>query len=104
MLTDIIGALRRDPEFAERVTHWEVIPARPGRYVDIPAGVDPRITTALEARGIKRIYSHQAAAWEKVRAGQSVVIVSPDPITERDLPYESPTLTSSCGREIREHF
>jgi DEAD/DEAH box helicase domain-containing protein len=77
MLTDIIGSLRRDPEFSERVTHWEVVPARDGTYADIPSGVDPRIRAALISRGIERIYSHQLAAWNEVRAGRSVVLVSP---------------------------
>jgi DEAD/DEAH box helicase domain-containing protein len=93
MLTDIIGSLRRDPEFSERVTHWEVIPAREGTYAEIPPGVDPRIRSALNARGIERIYSHQLATWNEVRAGRSVVLVSPT-ASGKTLAYNLPVLQS----------
>ena len=63
MLTDVIGSLRKDPEFSERVTHWEVVPARAGSYAELPPEVDGRIRQALQARGIGRIYSHQLATW-----------------------------------------
>ena len=76
-LADIIGSLRKDPEFSDRVTHWEVVPAREGKYADIPSGVDARIRSALALRGIGRIYSHQLSTWNEVRAGRSVVLVSP---------------------------
>ncbi|MGO9310807.1 MAG: DEAD/DEAH box helicase [Spirochaetia bacterium] len=91
MLADFLGSLRRDPEFSDRVTHWEVVPARDGTYVDIPPAVDARIRTALAARGIERIYSHQLSTWEEVRAGRSVVLVSPT-ASGKTLAYNLPVL------------
>ncbi|MGA2480222.1 MAG: DEAD/DEAH box helicase [Spirochaetia bacterium] len=91
MLTDIIETLRRDPEFSERVTHWEVVPARDGIYADIPGEVDPRIRSALKTRGIGRIYSHQLATWNAVRTGGSVVLVSPT-ASGKTLAYNLPVL------------
>ena len=91
MLTDVIGQLRADPEFRERVTHWEVVPAREGTYADIPPEVDPRIRAALQSRGITRIYSHQLATWNEVRAGRSVVLVSPT-ASGKTLAYNLPVL------------
>jgi DEAD/DEAH box helicase domain-containing protein len=91
MLTDIIETLRGDPEFSERVTHWEVMPAREGTYADIPAEVDSRIRSALQARGISRIYSHQLATWNAARAGESVVLVSPT-ASGKTLAYNLPVL------------
>ncbi len=93
MLADIIGSLKRDREFMDRVTHWEVVPAQPGTYVDIPSSVDPRIRAALASRGITRIYSHQAETWEAVRQGKSVVIVSPT-ASGKTLAYNLPVLQS----------
>src|SRR5271157_101144 len=93
MLTDVLESLRRDPEFSERVTHWEVVPARDGTYVDIPPAVDPRIRSALKGRGIDRIYSHQLATWNEVRAGRSVVLVSPT-ASGKTLAYNLPVLHS----------
>ncbi|HVO38258.1 MAG TPA: DEAD/DEAH box helicase [Spirochaetia bacterium] len=91
MLTDVIRQLRADPEFRERVTHWEVVPAREGTYAEIPGDVDDRIRTALRSRGITRIYSHQLATWKEVRAGRNVVLVSPT-ASGKTLAYNLPVL------------
>ena len=91
MIVDVIRGLREDPEFADRVTHWETIPARDGKFADFPAGVDARIRAALEARGINRIYSHQLATWEAVRRGRSVVLVSPT-ASGKTLAFNLPVL------------
>ena len=93
MLTDVIAQLRADREFTDRVTHWEVMPARDGKYRDIPAGVDERIRSALGSRGITRIYSHQLATWDHVRSGRSVVLVSPT-ASGKTLAYNLPVLQS----------
>ena len=91
MLTDVIGSLRADPEFSDRVTHWHVVPAREGKYADIPGSVDERIRSALQARGIRRLYSHQLSAWNEIRAGKSVVLVSPT-ASGKTLAYNLPVL------------
>jgi len=91
MINDIIGSLRADPEFRERVTHWEVMPARSGVAVDFPSGVDPRIVAALKAHGITHLYSHQAATWDAVRAAGNVVLVSPT-ASGKTLAYNLPVL------------
>jgi DEAD/DEAH box helicase domain-containing protein len=91
MLTEVIAQLRADREFTDRVTHWEVVPAREGQYADIPAGVDARIRSALLSRGIDRIYSHQLATWDLVRSGKSVVLVSPT-ASGKTLAYNLPVL------------
>ena len=91
MLHEVLRGLRDDPAFMGCVTHWEVVPARAGRYADLPAGVDPRIRDALRGRGIERIYSHQLAAFNAVRAGRNAVIVSPT-ASGKTLAYNLPVL------------
>jgi DEAD/DEAH box helicase domain-containing protein len=91
MIADIIRSLREDRDFADRVTHWETIPAREGRFAEFPASLDGRIRSALEARGIKKIYSHQLTTWEAVRKGRSVVIVSPT-ASGKTLAFNMPVL------------
>ena len=90
-LADIIVSLRKDPEFSQRVTHWEQLPARDGKYVEFPPDVDERIKAALASRGITRIYSHQLATWKEARAGRSVVLVSPT-ASGKTLAYNLPVL------------
>ena len=43
----------------------------------MPAWLDPRIVAGLAARGIDRLYTHQAEALEAVHAGEDVVVVTP---------------------------
>ncbi len=93
MIADIIRGLREDRDFADRVTHWETIPAREGCFAEFPAGLDGRIRAALEARGITKIYSHQLTTWEAVRGGRSVVLVSPT-ASGKTLAFNMPVLQS----------
>ncbi len=91
MLGNVIESLRSDPAFIQRVTHWEVIPPREGKYEEIPPEVDARITAALAGRGINRLYSHQLKTYRSVRGGRSVVLVSPT-ASGKTLAYNLPVL------------
>lgn len=91
MLEQAIRELRRDRRFMDAVAHWEVIPARPARTTDFPQGLDARIRQALHARGVQRLYAHQEAAYRAVRAGASVVVVTPT-ASGKTLAYNLPVL------------
>src|SRR5256886_5446350 len=81
-----------DPQaFPGDVTLDHTLPARPARYLPLPAGVRPELATALAARGIERLYAHQAEAWEHVRAGRHVVVVTPT-ASGKTLCYNLPVL------------
>mgnify|MGYP006208206801 CR=1 FL=1 len=43
----------------------------------MPAGVDARLGAVLAQRGIAQLYSHQAEAYERIAAGENIVIVTP---------------------------
>jgi len=62
--------------FTRQVAHVEVLPERPPQYAELPGGLHPAVQGALEAHGIRRLYTHQAEAIAHVRAGRSVVIVT----------------------------
>jgi DEAD/DEAH box helicase domain-containing protein len=70
-------ANRLRADYAARITGELVVPARAGQYAPLPSDLDPRLATALRGRGIERLYTHQAAAWEAVQAGRHTVIVTP---------------------------
>ncbi|MBL8299810.1 MAG: DEAD/DEAH box helicase [Rhodanobacteraceae bacterium] len=63
--------------YADRITGRFTLPARAGCYAELPDDLTPALRTALQARGITRLYSHQAQAWESVRRGQHTVVVTP---------------------------
>ncbi|HEX4169860.1 MAG TPA: DEAD/DEAH box helicase [Bryobacteraceae bacterium] len=52
-------------------------PARAARYSPFPVRLDPKLQTALQLRGIEKLYLHQAAAVEHSLDGQNVAVVTP---------------------------
>ncbi len=55
----------------------ETQPSSSGLYADIPPSLPPGIARALRARGVERLYDHQARALSFVTAGKHVVIATP---------------------------
>src|SRR5215212_107741 len=96
-LTEVVlDRLLDAPSLAGGVTHHEVIPAREPVFSEFPDWLDPRIRTGLAARGIDRLYSHQAHAIEAVRAGNDVVVVTPT-ASGKTLCYALPVLQALAG-------
>jgi len=91
MIEEVIQSLRADRRFMSAVDHWEVIPAREGRYEDFPAEIDDRILAAVRSKGIERLFSHQAQAYSEVRRGNNIVVVTPT-ASGKTLAYNLPVL------------
>jgi DEAD/DEAH box helicase domain-containing protein len=87
----LIRELESDKAFLACVRHREKIPARPGVYAPLPAGLDPRLAKALEAKGIARLYSHQAECLRWAREGRHLVVVTPT-ASGKTLCYNLPVL------------
>src|SRR5437868_626979 len=64
-------------EFRQHLTLDHTVPARPARYASFPGALDPRLAEALAARGISRLYTHQAEAAALALAGKDLVVVTP---------------------------
>lgn len=67
------------------------IPARDAHFEPIPDGVDPRLRTALAARGIGQLYTHQAQSFRALNEGRNVVVVTPT-ASGKTLCYNLPVL------------
>jgi DEAD/DEAH box helicase domain-containing protein len=87
----VLEHLLQEPSLARGVVHHEIVPAREAEYADVPTWLDHRIRAGLAARGIQRLYCHQAEAMESVRAGHDVVVVTPT-ASGKTLCYTLPTL------------
>lgn len=87
-------------KYRNRITGELIIPARPGRYARMPDDLDPRLRHALESRGIGRLYSHQAAAWDAVRAGEHLVVVTPT-ASGKTLCYNLPVLHAALTAQAK---
>ncbi|HYW41623.1 MAG TPA: DEAD/DEAH box helicase [Bryobacteraceae bacterium] len=87
-------AAHLEPDSPVRAVHHQ--PASEGEFAEIPAGVDARLRAALEKRGISRLYSHQAEAFERIEGGKNVVIVTPT-ASGKTLCYNLPVLNLLLG-------
>jgi DEAD/DEAH box helicase domain-containing protein len=65
--------------------------ARLGEFADFPETLSPELGKALVTRGIDRLYTHQAEAFEHAAAGQNVAIVTPT-ASGKTLCYNLPVL------------
>ena len=91
MLHQALAELRDDASFMRSVAHWETIPARSAEFVDFPRAVDGRLRASFAARGITRLYSHQARCYQLAREGHHVVLVTPT-ASGKTLAYNLPIL------------
>ena len=81
--------LRRKPN--SPITAIRRLPASEGKFADLPETVDARLKKVLAERGVSRLYSHQAEAFERIGAGENVVLVTPT-ASGKTLCYNLPVL------------
>src|ERR1700724_3706388 len=84
-------ALRdRDGEILTAVRHF---PARAAQWAQFPTWVNADLRAAYKAKGIERLYSHQAAATEAAHEGKNIVIVTPT-ASGKTLCYNLPVINA----------
>src|SRR6202789_489181 len=86
------GFLERDPT-GEIVTTVRRFPAREAEFSEFPSWVHTDLVAAYKAKGVRQLYSHQAAAAEAVHDGKNVVIVTPT-ASGKTLCYNLPVLNA----------
>src|ERR1700682_3505330 len=86
-------------ELAAREVHGEILtairhfPAREAEWADFPAWAHADLQAAYAGKGIRRLYSHQAAAADAVHAGKNIVVVTPT-ASGKTLCYNLPILNA----------
>ncbi|WP_416839879.1 DEAD/DEAH box helicase [Haloferax sp. DFSO52] len=73
-MDDIIEWLRDRPYYEGQIRSHRRFDARDPAFADID--LEPRLASALEARGIDRLYRHQTEAVDAVRDGKNVVLAT----------------------------
>src|SRR6266852_3150955 len=58
------------------ITLDHVIPGTAAQFAPLPSFMRPELVAALASRGIERLYTHQADAYEAVRSGRQLVVVT----------------------------
>lgn len=75
-LQQFLQFLNSDPHFSGCIAGAHSIGAQEARYAEPPA-LDPRVLEALQARGIRKLYTHQSQAVASALRGENVVVVTP---------------------------
>ncbi|HXN25805.1 MAG TPA: DEAD/DEAH box helicase [Candidatus Acidoferrales bacterium] len=89
----VLVARYRADEVLTAVRH---IPAREAQFRAMPAWVRPELAAAYHAKGIEKLYTHQAAAAELAHAGENFVVVTPT-ASGKTLCYNLPVLNAVLG-------
>ena len=88
--------------FAERDANGEILtavrqyPARAPQWADFPAWIHLDLRAAYTSKGIRQLYTHQAAAAEAAHSGKNIVIVTPT-ASGKTLCYNLPVLDAILG-------
>jgi DEAD/DEAH box helicase domain-containing protein len=86
----VLSARSRNDDVLTAIKHF---PAREAQFRPMQPWVRPELASAYRAKGIERLYSHQAAAAELVRLGKDFVVVTPT-ASGKTLCYNLPVLNS----------
>jgi DEAD/DEAH box helicase domain-containing protein len=90
---EALGALVARYRTDEVLTAVRHIPAREAQFRAMPAWVRPELAAAYHAKGIEKLYTHQAAAAERAHAGKNFVVVTPT-ASGKTLCYNLPVLNA----------
>ncbi|MDI3299051.1 MAG: DEAD/DEAH box helicase [Bacillota bacterium] len=90
-LAQLLEEVDADPAIRASVTAWVRTPPREAEWRDWPEESPAGLRRALERRGVRRLYSHQLAAWEAARQGRNPVVVTPT-ASGKTLCYNLPVL------------
>src|SRR5919205_2114922 len=72
------------------------LPPREATLVGLPE-LQPELTSGLSKVGVERLYSHQREAYERVRAGENVVVATAT-ASGKSLCYKIPAFQNALGR------
>ncbi len=88
-------AERLKKKYPDRICAELTLPAQPARTEPLPDTLDPRLRKALAARNVRRLYAHQAEAWQLAGQGKHFVVVTPT-ASGKTLCYNLPVLQGVC--------
>ncbi len=100
-LPQLLDHLGSNKDFLNNVTIWKTIPATEAKTSPFPGTIPEKIVNVLKKKGISTLYTHQASAFEEIKSGKNVVIVTPT-ASGKTLTYNLPILTTLLEQpEIR---
>ena len=94
MPSELFDIVTRFGARADRVTHVEDLPARPGRTVAWPPWLHTAVRDAFVSAGIERPYAHQVEAADLAHGGTNVIIAT-GTASGKSLGYLQPVLDAA---------
>ena len=88
-----VANLKRHRFFGPQVVYHQPFPPEKARFARLAGDLPPALARSLKEMGIDSLYSHQAAAIEKIREGKNVVIATPT-ASGKTLTYNLPVIES----------
>ncbi len=95
-VTQVLDTFAARDNAGEVLTAVRHYPAREAQWAEFPEWVCAELRAAYSAKGIRKLYTHQAAAAEAVRAVKNVVVVTPT-ASGKTLCYNLPILNAILG-------
>jgi DEAD/DEAH box helicase domain-containing protein len=92
-VTQVLDTFAARDHAGEVLTAVRHYPAREAQWAEFPEWIEADLRAAYTAKGIRLLYTHQAAAAEAVHAGKNVVIVTPT-ASGKTLCYNLPILNA----------
>jgi DEAD/DEAH box helicase domain-containing protein len=92
-VTQVLEGFAKRDSAGEMLTAVRHYPARAAQWAEFPEWVHADLRAAYNAKGIRQLYTHQAAAAEAVHADKNVVIVTPT-ASGKTLCYNLPVLNT----------
>jgi DEAD/DEAH box helicase domain-containing protein len=90
---EILEGLASRHRAGEVLTAVKHLPAREAVYRPMPDWIRPELAAAYRAKGIEKLYSHQAASAELARGGKNFVVVTPT-ASGKTICYNLPVLNA----------
>src|SRR5437879_12336598 len=87
-------------DFPGEITLDQVIPGAAAEFAPLSPEMRPELAAALAARGIVRLYTHQADDYRAVRNGRHLVVVTPT-ASGKSLRHNRPVLQLLLGHSER---
>ena len=90
-LKKLLAHWRSEPSIGGNIVHWNTEQPRPAAFQPLPADIHPAIAAAFARLGYGQLYSHQAQAWDLLKAGQDIAVVT-GTASGKTLCYNLPAL------------
>ena len=90
-VSQVVDSLAQRDRKGEVLTAVRHYPARAPQWADFPLWTHADLRACYTAKGLRRLYTHQAAAAEAVHGGRSIVVVTPT-ASGKTLCYNLPVL------------